>query len=741
VNVADRARLECLEDFRQGTAERIEKINLAWIALEQEPGNQEAGEELARQLHSLKGEAKMMGFSDVSLVAHRTEELVLIAKQRGFDVPDGFGDLILAAADGISALITKKAGTNQGSIDLALLFDRFDSILREAGVSDRHKEAMALQAPMAIEKPASRLPEDRIASDQFLRVERQVVGAFSEMASESVIAHNRYEYAVSLFRQLSGSLQQRIPELELAEYDAGTTALGGGDVCTSSPGISRSSLALLVETQKRLHEIVGLIDQQLFEGGLRAQELDAKARELRLVPVSGLLRKYVRVARDLSSEQGKVVAVDVNDNDVSVDKVVVDKLAEPLLHLVRNSVDHGLETPGERKTAGKAESGGIALSARQEAGWVTVVVEDDGRGIDVEGVKGRAEDLGMLTKEAAMSLPEEEIFSLLFRPGLSTRTKATETSGRGVGLDVVKREVELLGGHVRVCSRAGTGTRFELRVPVAVALSRVLAIRDGDATYAVPSNCVEAVISVGKSDLEMVHNRRSIRFHDSPVPVVSVASVLGHVPEDQESFRALVVRQEDALVALKVDGWGSDTEVIVKPLGELWTQVRLFSGACTFGGGGLALVFNPSELVSQALGGGPHIRLATPGPETATRPKTVLLVEDSTITRAMLARVLAALGYEVRQAEDGRVACELLAAERFDLILTDIEMPRMDGIALINHVRSEAKWRTLPIVVLSTRGSDQDKKRAVNAGADSYLVKTEFSEAAFREAIAQRLGT
>jgi two-component system, chemotaxis family, sensor kinase CheA len=736
VNAADKVRLELLDEFRQTTAERIEKISLGWMALEKNPTDTAASEDLPRQLHTLKGEAKVMGFADVSLVAHRTEELVHFAKTRGFKVDDRFGDVILSATDTISALLQKRAGASCPGIDLAVLFERFDTVLKEGG-ADAPSDGPDVSVR---ENPTPKASEPdlscaRVVPEQFLRVDRNAINGFSEIVSEMVVTHSRYEHALSLLKQLDIEYQETIADLDLMQ-DMAPKHNGQ----TRSDATSPRALIAFAALQTRLHGIVESLGRQVYEGSVRAQEAEHRIRALRLVPVRDLLNKYVRVVRDLAVELGKTATAEVADAAVSLDKVVVDKIAEPLLHLVRNSVDHGLEAAPERKNAGKPESGRVMLSAAQEGGYVTVVIEDDGRGVDFNNVRQRAVDLALTTKDEADALDEEELWSLLFKPGFSTRKIATETSGRGVGLDVVKREVELLGGTVRAQSRLGQGTRFELRVPVDVSLTRVLVVRVGDANYAVPCYAVASVSTVAESRIEIVSGRRAVRFGARPIPLVELSSLVNGDAPEASCDHAIVVGQEGNHVALLVEELRGDVDVIVKPLGDCWKETRLCAGACSLKEGDLALVLNPTELVSRALGEIPRIQSAAATAEEHVEKKKILLAEDSTITRTMIARLLIALGYDVHEAVDGMQALRSLDTEKFDLILTDVEMPNLDGIGLIRQVRKLPSFRTVPIVVLSTRGSDADKKMAVEAGADAYLVKTDFSEGALKEAISRRIG-
>ncbi len=730
---AEQARLELLEVFREEAQDRINKINFSWITLEKKPDDEQAAEELLRQLHTLKGEAKMMGFADMGLLVHRTEELVLFARGNRFEVPAAFGDLIMASADGLSALLHKRAGSTEPGLDLAALFLRFDELLAEAG-GRRAEDPGPKPEPMpvttampVVAKPALR--RAGVEAERFLRVDVESVGAFSLAASETVIAHTRYRHSIRTLRRLSAELTQDLKRLDRLESGNGGGASAREQIAT----------AALRRFQGELDGVVDALREQVNEGSVHASELEHRVRHLRLVPVAPLFKRFARAVRDLASEHGKQVSVDLLDRGVTLDKIVVDKIADPLLHLIRNSVDHGLEGPEERVAAGKPETGTVVLAAEQQGGYGVITVSDDGRGVDRERVKTRAVAVGLLSAQAADALSDEELLALLFVAGFSTRETTSETSGRGVGLDVVKHQIELLGGSVRIDSPPEGGTLFELRVPISVALTRVLVVEAGGRPFAIPSAAVEQVMVLDEGDVEMVNNRRAVRFHDERLPLRELAGVLDIEEPAARLARAVILSYEGSRVAAVVSACRSDVDVIVKPLGDLLANTRLFSGACTLEEGSLGLVLNPAELVPRARQESPWVRPAATT-KLAQRQRRILFSEDSGITRAMVARTLRILGYDVREAEDGAQALEHLEKESFDLILTDIDMPNVNGLELVERVRAQERWRNLPIVMLTTHGSDEDKRRAAEAGADAYMVKTEFSEAVLREVIGKQLG-
>ncbi len=697
MNVTDLVRRELLGEFRQSARERLDRIGATWIALESEEARRpEHGTVLLRELHTLKGEANLMGYGQVSQLVHELEELVVTMERGGFGRASEIGDLVLRTVDALGDQIAR-APEEAATVSITAIEARIAAMRQQLGApQDRPVPALGAPEPVGI--------------DAFIRVDVGTAHHLAEEASEAVIAQSRYRHSVEHLRRGMD---------ELATFVAATPRLGAWPALSAIFG--------------RLKQTVERLAEDVYAGDAVVRALELDSRRLRMVPLTPLFRTHMRAVRTLAQELGKKAAVHVSDGGIAVDRQVVERLGTPLLHLLRNCVDHGLEVPAERRDRGKPEAGRITISAERAGREVLVIVEDDGTGIDLDAVRVRATELGLIG--ASDALDDSDLVGLLFSAGFSTRKRASETSGRGVGLDVVKSEVEALGGSVRVASQRGHGTRFELRIPVSVALTRALIVSDNGQLFAVPHAAVDAVFGVDATTIETIHTRRHIRFRDDWIPVVELAAALS-LPATgitTSDLRAVIVRHDEQRVALLVDAWHGDTEVVVKPLGALAAS-RVAIGACTIDGGSVALVLSPSELVTRALGEVPRIRLAAKA-SPARAEQRVLLVEDSAITRTMIAQLLRMFGYQVAEAEDGSRALHMLEDFAADVVITDVEMPQIDGIELIRRMRADARWSTLPIIVLSTRGSAEDKQRAVVAGADAYLVKTEFSESALRDVL------
>jgi two-component system chemotaxis sensor kinase CheA len=466
--------------------------------------------------------------------------------------------------------------------------------------------------------------------------------------------------------------------------------------------------------------------------------LDHEVRRARLFPFAEACQGLDRVVRDLARTAGKEVELAVHGGTVELDRSVLEGLKDPLRHLVRNAVDHGIEPPAARRSAGKAPQGRVVVSAVLRGGQVEVAVADDGRGLDLEALRQQARRRGL-----AETLEERQLAQLIFLPGLSTAALLTDASGRGVGLDVVKSRVEALHGTVDVTFKAGGGTRFTLTVPLTLTTLRAVLVGVGGQTFAVAGSHVERLVRIDPAELRVVEGREVLTPGGPPLPVASLAAALGMPPGRPAAPGAkvpgLIVRAGDRRVVFVVDELLAEQAVVVKKLGARIRRLRLVSAATVLPSGHVALVLNAAHLVRAALGQAGARPLAAPPAPAAAARKRILVADDSLTTRTLEKSILEAAGYDVQVAADGQAAWQLLHERGADLLVSDVDMPRLDGFGLAEAVRGSARFRKLPIVLVSARETDQDRARGIAVGADAYLGKSAFDQRNLLETIAQLL--
>jgi two-component system chemotaxis sensor kinase CheA len=461
----------------------------------------------------------------------------------------------------------------------------------------------------------------------------------------------------------------------------------------------------------------------------------------RLIPIATIYAGLPRIVRDIAEGTGKPARIELRGETVELDRKVLELLQDPLLHVVRNAMDHGIETPSERAAAGKPEAGSIVVSAEALGGEVRVTISDDGRGIDPARLRERAVRLGILRAEEAARLSDPEALDLIFLPGFSTAAMVTDISGRGVGMDVVRSNISELSGQVLVESQLGRGTQIVLTLPLTLVTTRVLLVRVGKASFAMPASSCQGTIWVQRDQMRSIEGQPTIAHGGRDVVVRPMSELLGLTSETPhgrgERAPAVLVGSPQRLLALQVDALLDEREAVVKPLGPILARQRSYSGAIQLGDGSLVLLLNPLALIQST--GSTRPSLASAAPAQRRRPR-LLVCDDSFTTRELIRSILQSAGYDVTSAVDGADALDKLRAQPYDLVVSDVEMPRVDGFQLTARIRSELALHELPVVLITSLASDDHRRRGLEAGAQAYIVKSQFDQGSLLEVIQQLLG-
>ncbi|RAL20610.1 hypothetical protein DL240_16395 [Lujinxingia litoralis] len=759
-----------IEKFRSVALERLERMNAVLVALERAPEDPDAVEELLREIHTLKGEAKMMGFADVNLVAHQTEHLLL-------DDPTGAAitapvrvELIFEGLDLMRALMTKSAGNATQRLDLSGFVDRV-GVLREGGgppptaspepvapealevdssptpepaVAAPPRAASAAPAPATAAPVATSQPSQptrtrigagddrelesgalRIQTTANLRVDVEKLERLGELAGEALLMSRRLGYRLGELHAIRQDLRVMLSQLE--------------------GQLPKSHTLALRNLNHRLDACETALREESYQVNVRASQIDDQTRYMRHVPLAQVLSHYPRAVRDLAQSQGKRVRLIDTFGHVEVDRAILSALSEPLLHLVRNAVDHGLETPEERARAGKEPEAEIELSAEYVGDSIRVVLSDDGRGIDPAFIRTRAIERGLLTPDAAERLSDQEAIALIFENGFSTRDSVNDVSGRGIGMDVVRRQISKIGGFIEIESEVGRGTTFTLHLPVTTAVNSVLVFTLGERSFALTAKDVERVIDVKRQELRRVHGAICVPVGERLIPLLDWTSALGLAERGQppERFSVLLVRKGARRVAVWIDRVLGEREAISRPLGDFLAGVRLCRGVALTDSGDVVPLLNVVDLMERSEHDS-RFDLEKPRRERSftavqgTRAldiRTILVVEDSEVTRALVSSILRTEGYRVLEADDGHYGLEMLGRHRVDLVLSDVQMPTMDGLELLRRIRASEEFARLPVVILTTLGEPADKERAMRLGANGYLVKLDFQEKTLLETV------
>ncbi|MBK9518970.1 MAG: response regulator [Anaeromyxobacter sp.] len=746
MGVAEEIRQKLLPRFRETTTDRVERLSAGLLQLEQGAGGAEPLAEVTRELHTLKGEASMMGFAGLAALVHAAEDLL-----RAAGPTPGRADLqaLLEACDAVLPLLEQPADGGPG---VAALVERLQARGAEGATGDPTSAATSTPTPTPTATPTStatpaatstppstrpsfhgarprlELRGDRATSSIRVDVDRldEIAAVAGDLLVEGARALRRARDLAGLFARWNRLSDRMVALAEQLRRDG-----RGGRPVEQLEGdvhLLRSDTFRFVRGHTEAVQ------------GAQAQfsRMAERVGSARLIPLSGVLAPFPRAARDLARELGKEVECTVQGGETGVDKAILLSLNDPLVHLVRNAVDHGLETPGVREAAGKPRAGRLTISAHADGDLLAVVVQDDGRGVDPDAVRAAALRKGLMGEQQAAALSGRAALDLLFAPGFSTREAAGETSGRGVGLDVVRKRVTALGGSVTVESEPGRGARFTLRMPQSLSLMKVLLVRIDDDVYGLPAVDVDAVGRLDPKDVAEVAGIRAVRYRGRLLPVVALGPLLSlnGGPRHPRPTVAYVLHGSEG-AAVVVDGMYGEREVAVKAPGAFLKGMRYVTGAAALEDGRVALLLSTPDLVGAAR------RLASPGAgrdRDRRRRLRVLLVDDSAIAREAEAALLRSLGHDVEEAVDGEQAWQRLLGGGVQVLVTDVQMPVLDGIDLTRRVRATARFTKLPVLILSSLSAPEERRRGVDAGADAYLVKGELDPEALAAALDRLCG-
>jgi two-component system, chemotaxis family, sensor kinase CheA len=694
---------EFIDIFRDEANERLDHMVNTLLALESGTADADAIDALFRDAHTIKGGAGMVGLDGVRDLAHTLEDVLAVLREAG-QFPTELTATMLRATDALRGLVCDGAAPPAG------LQDELKAALGPASA----EPAAAAKAPAKRARASKKTATKATAVAEAPAVEEiEVVpepAPLPEVPPAAVI-----EPAI---RQASERRTVRVPAEKLDRL-----------------------LDLVGETvlhRRRLEHALGaeetstsqLITDELGLGERLLGDLKDAAINMRTLPLASIVGPLPRAVRDVAAEQGKEVELVVKGAETELDRVILESLSEPLVHLLRNSVGHGIETPAERVRARKPGKGRVELRAETRGGRVEITVSDDGRGVSRETLE-EARRVGSLV-------------DVLARAGYSTASEVTELSGRGVGLDAVKKHVESFGGTMEVRSEPGKGTSIVLQLPLALALLEVLLFVRAGTVFGLPLPTVEEAVSIG--DTFSLQGRPALELRGGQLPLFDVAELVGcpHTPLPNGA-PALVVSAGGRRIAAACDTLLGEEEVVVKPLGPLF-RVDGYLGASILGDGRIALLLDAMTLtrgqrrVSAALPSVAAVDRGSSEEDVDLAPK-VLVVEDSFTVRELQRGILEAASYRVVTARDGREALEVLSRDdEIALVITDIEMPEMDGFALTQAIRADAVRSSLPIVVVTSLGSEEDRRRGIDAGADAYMVKRSFDQQAMLETVERLLG-
>ncbi len=662
------------------TKSRIyEELNKAILQIENNPHDEEAIFRLMREFHGIKGSAKVVKLEDVSHIAHALEDIYTLVKENKLKLTKDIIDLTLQTMDVMREMVSTAIEGRSCSID--------------------PKEVIENLTNAKLGKPFKKLMfESQKTMSESIRIDIGEIDHLVDIVSEMLIQRLKFDARNQELQELNKRFYLLLKKFKKKEL----------------------AIEEFEKLTNELQQFARKYSTDIAQMNLTINELESKVLELRMLPISLLFDPLGRNIHDIARELKKEVKIVIKDNGIKLDKRMIEELYDPLIHIVRNSIDHGIEPPEERKKLGKPAQGTITFVANRSGDFTYITIMDDGRGIDIEKVKLTALRQGIVLEEELERMTEEEILNLIFKPGFSTRKESSEISGRGVGLDVVyKKVVNGLRGRIIVKTKKGQGTEFTLKIPVALSIIRALLVKIENDLFAVPTVSMKEALIVTRDQIKTLGETEIIERDSRNIPIVYLKEFLGlgHMRAQRRDMPCVIVKEEGSELALIVDDLLDENEIIIKPLPVPIKKVPNISGVSLLGTGEIVCILNIAELVSHARGGIIlHARRIA--------KKRILVVEDAFTVREYEKEILEQLGYEVVTARDGEEAKEILELEDFDLVVTDICMPKLDGFELTKWIKNT---RNLPVVIVTDRDTDADVKRGMEVGADAYLKKGELN--------------
>ncbi len=701
---------DMIDLFFDEANERVEALAGKLVEVERRPDDGDLLRDVFRDMHTVKGSSAMVGLVPVNALAHAAEDLVGQVRDSGRVADGAVVDALLAALDGLRDMLAQARARQPVTIDPAPIVARLRNPAAPAAAKAREAPAAAVtQAPVAGTAPAAHAT---------IRVDFDKLDRLLNLVGELVLGRDGLRTAVSSLVAVAQELALDRGRVSVVRRAVNDGRAGGSSVLTS-----------LTEELSRVERVLGEVATDLDHGTDRLDAISEELREqvmrLRMVPVGGVFRKHVRTVRDLAASLGKRARLELSGEDTDLDKLLVEAVDEPLMHLVRNAIDHGLEPPDLRALAGKPPEGVIQLAARHRGNSVEIRVSDDGRGLDPDKLKRKALDKGLITEDQSEIMDDRAARELIFRAGFSTAATVSEVSGRGVGMDVVRQTiVSRLKGTIEVESTPGQGSSFIMKLPLTLAIIQVVVARAGGETFAIPLDVVQRVLTIASRDVELIGDREVCVVRGTHVPVVRLAHVLD-LDDDRDAteLQLVLIEASGNTYALACDQLLGKREIVIKSLGKLLGDVPCVAGA-TLLGDRVALILDIAAIVERALALPPGARKRTTESRAAgSAGAHVLVVEDGDIVRESLRRLLVDAGYVVTVAVDGEHGLELAKSRTFDLISTDVVMPRMDGYELTRALRAMPVYAQTPIVMVTSMGERIDRVRGFDAGVDEYITK------------------
>ena len=766
---------EIMEDFLIEAFELIEQIDHDLVELESNPEDLELLNRIFRVAHTVKGSSSFLNFDVLTELTHHMEDVLNKARKGELKITPDIMDVVLESVDmmkGLLESIRDNGSDAAAGIDIKNICVRLTQISEGEAPSAASEAPAAAPAPEPVKEPEPATPAEEAAPE----VSDAELSKLSDSEVEAEIERLlKVRKAEDQARRASKGIAPKSPE-EIAPATSAAPAPAARpapsrerDTDKKVPAASSSSAVAQEQTirveVKRLDHLMNLIGElvlgknrllkiyddveERYEGEKFLEELNQVVSSLslvttdiqlavmktRMLPIAKVFNKFPRMIRDLSRDLGKQIDLEISGEETELDKSIVEEIGDPLVHIIRNSCDHGIEDPETRKAMGKPEKGLVQLKAYNEGNHIVVEIVDDGKGLDADMLKSKSIEKGIITEREADAMSEKEAFGLIFRPGFSTAAKVTNVSGRGVGMDVVKTNIEKLNGIIDIESEGGKGTVMKLKIPLTLAIIQSLLVGTQEEFYAIPLASVLETVRVPIDDIYTIDGKNVLRLRDEVLSLVRLSDVFGveKVFDGGDHTYVVIIGVAEAKLGIIVDTLVGQEEIVIKSMGDYLQNIPGIAGATIRGDGRVTLIIDVGAMMEMAKDIKVDIRAEI---EDSTKAKEkpsdykVLIVDDSKMDRTIMQKALEPTGVTIIEATNGVEALNVIKSgeHSFDAILIDIEMPRMDGYTLAGEIRKYSKYRNLPLIAVTSRTSKTDRLRGVEVGMTEYITKPYSAE-------------
>ncbi len=760
-NVRETASDELRQIFSIEVEEYIETLNQNLLKVEMTQGTEREAllREMNRIAHSMKGAARAVAYETVEQISHYMEEILEQVLNQQLDISPHVADIMYDGLDLISESISDNALSDEV---IAAVIMQMARITEGTERAHRDRPLRATDpVPPAEETPEMEIPAALMTStvetvgqptmlmrpvDDSIRVSvsklDQMMADTSELLTAKLQNNARHRMLADLRRDF-GKWQREWRSARSAYIRLNRRLQENPD--SLSPEMTavfrflENNEDYLARSNRDITRLQRILAQDNMQMATIAEQLQDNVSSLRMMPFESIVGGFQRIARDVARDVGKQLHLEIRGVAVEIDKTVLDALKDPLMHLLRNAIDHGLEDPKTRFQQNKDVVGYLLLDVEQRGSEIAIKVHDDGRGFDVAEIRRKALERDMISTQEAKTLTDDDIRLLVFQSGLTTSEQVTGVSGRGLGMDIVRTRIESLRGRVSIESIPRQGTTITLHVPVSLTRLSVVTLRLGDEYYAVPSSMVERMETISLDAIYMAQGNEMININERPIPLIALGSILDTPVIDRRSdqIKIVALKGADRTIAFEVDELFNEVELVLKPLGRELVNAPFVAGAAILGSGNVIIILDANDVVRRAIGSNlqarqrPMVRTQ----DISTRSIRILVVDDSITTRTLEKNILEAVGFEVHVAIDGAEAWSRLAEIAPDIIVSDVEMPKMNGLELTRLLKSSPETRDIPIILLTSLSKPEQREAGLSAGADAYLIKSRFDQSELLEII------